>query len=155
MYNGMRVRPTMDTIADSIGNDPYRIKYPNREATLYMNSPQFLSLLQDTNVGLDEQSKRLEQQKMDQSRARLGGNGGAVGAARQRTVSFETASSGEESVDMISPQTLARMNLQTRVRRRMEEAERDEEERREQERRDYEYAQFLRRQQEEERRIAQ
>jgi hypothetical protein len=155
LYNGMRVRPTMDTIADSIGNDPYRIKYPNREATFYMNSPQFLSLLQDTNVGLDEQSKRLEQQKMVHSRARLGGEGGAVGAARVRTGSFETASSGEESVDMTSPQTLARMNLQARVRRRLAEVERDARERREQEERDYEYAQFLRRQQEEERRIAQ
>jgi hypothetical protein len=155
LYNGMRVRPTMDTIADSIGNDPYRIKYPNREATFYMNSPQFLSLLQDTNVGLDEQSKRLEQQKMAQSRARLGGYGGAVGLARERTGSFETATSGEESVDMTSPETLARMNLQARVRRRLAQAEMEERERREQEQRDYEYAQFLRRQQEEERRIAQ
>ena len=28
LYNGMRVRPTMDTIADSIGKDPIPNKIP-------------------------------------------------------------------------------------------------------------------------------
>jgi hypothetical protein len=56
----------------------------------------------------------------------------------------------------VSPETLRRQNLEARARRAREERERlakQEEDRREQERRDYEYAQFLRRQEEEARRI--
>jgi hypothetical protein len=56
---------------------------------------------------------------------------------------------------MMSPETLRRQNLEARARRAREERERlakQEEDRREQERRDYEYAQFLRRQEEEARR---
>ena len=40
LYNGMKVRPTMDTIANDIIKGPYRIRYPNRDATFYLNSPQ-------------------------------------------------------------------------------------------------------------------
>jgi len=32
LYKGMRIRPNMDTIANSIEQDPYRIKYPDRDA---------------------------------------------------------------------------------------------------------------------------
>jgi hypothetical protein len=78
LYKGMRVRPNMDIIANMLEKDPYRIKYPDREATFYLNSPQFLSVLQDTNVGLAEQSKRLEKQKMAEAMARLNNVGGSA-----------------------------------------------------------------------------
>jgi hypothetical protein len=141
----------MDIIANMLEKDPYRIKYPDREATFYLNSPQFLSVLQDTNVGLAEQSKRLEKQKMAEAMARLKNVGGSAD-----TVTYETASEGDGSMGMMSPETLRRQNLEARARRAREERERlakQEEDRREQERRDYEYAQFLRRQEEEARRI--
>ena len=154
IYKGMRVRPSMDMIATSIENDTFKIKYPNRDAAFYLNSPQFLSLLQDTNVGLAEQSKRLEKHKIAEAMARMNGAGGVVSTALD--TSYETASSGSIDVDVMQSPELRRRNLEARVRKAREEREkllREEEAKREQERRDYEYAQFLRQQEEEARRI--
>ena len=33
LYKGMRVRPSMDMIVNYIEKDPYKIKYPNRDAS--------------------------------------------------------------------------------------------------------------------------
>ena len=41
LYKGMRIRPSMDMIANMIETDPFKIKYPNRDASFYFNSPQF------------------------------------------------------------------------------------------------------------------
>ena len=59
LYKGMRIKPSMDMIANTIEKDPFRIKYPDRSATFYLNSPQFLSLIQDNSVGMEQQSKNL------------------------------------------------------------------------------------------------
>lgn len=77
----MRVRPSMDMIANMIEKDPYKIKYPDRDASFYLNSPQFLSLLQDTNVGLLEQSKNLAQRQVVEARVVAEGRGGVVDRA--------------------------------------------------------------------------
>ena len=115
LYNGMRVRPTMDTIANDVIKGPYRIKYPNRDATFYLNSPQFLSLLQDTNVGLAEQSKNLAKEQIREGELRAIGRGGMFDMARARFDSqgsedgdgrFRTASSDMDGLDETSPQTL-------------------------------------------------
>jgi len=154
LYKGLRVRPSMDMIANMIEKDPYKLKYPDRSATFYLNSPQFLSILQDTNVGLAEQSKRLEKHKIAEAMARMNDEGG-VGDSLFNT-SYETASSGGGDIEMISSPELRRRNLEARVRKAREENEkvaRQEAERKEQEKRDYEYAQFLKRQEEEARRI--
>jgi hypothetical protein len=96
LYKGMRVRPTMDMIANSIEHDPYRIKYPDREASFYLNSPQFLSLLQDTNVGLAEQSKRQAKQQLAEAQIMAEGRGGIVDRAT-RGLPFGDSMSGDDS----------------------------------------------------------
>ena len=87
LYKGMKVRATMDTIANDIIKGPYRIRYPNRDAAFYLNSPQFLSLLQDTNVGLAEQSKQLEKQKIREAELNVEGRGGVVDRGRAVSLS--------------------------------------------------------------------
>ena len=59
LYEGMKIRPSMDMIANLIENDPYRMKYPDKNATLYLNSPRFLNLRTDAGVDLDEQNKKI------------------------------------------------------------------------------------------------
>ena len=86
----MRVRPSMDMIANMIDKDPYNIKYPDRDATFYSNSPQFLGILQDTNVGLAEQSKQLTKQKLAQELSISRVRGGVVDLSLDRDVSGET-----------------------------------------------------------------
>ena len=122
LHKGMRVRPSMDMIANMIEKDPYKIKYPDRDATFYLNSPQFLSLLQDTNVGLAEQSKQLTKQKLAQELSLSRGRGGMVDLSLDRDVSgegYETASSG--GLDISGDETLRRLNLEARARRLAEE----------------------------------
>ena len=153
-YKGLRVRPSMDMIANMIEKDPYKLKYPDRSATFYLNSPQFLSILQDTNVGLAEQSKRLEKHKIAEAMARMNDEGG-VGDSLFNS-SYVSATSGRQDIEMDSSPELRRRNLEARLRKAIEENEkaaRQEAERKEQEKRDYEYAQFLKRQEEEARRI--
>jgi hypothetical protein len=134
LYNGMRVRPTMDTIVNDVIKGSYRIKYPNRDATFYLNSPQFLSLLQDTNVGLAEQSKQLEKQKIREAELKTIGKGGVVDtAAMGASLSGSSASSGVGGLQETSPETLRRMNREARVRRLREEMANQEEDRRERE----------------------
>ena len=68
-------------IVNYIEKDPYKIKYPNRDATFYLNSPQFLNLLNDSGLDLDEQSKNLAKQQLMESQATSVGRGGVVDRA--------------------------------------------------------------------------
>ena len=81
LYKGMRVRPTMDMIVNAIEKDPYKIKYPDRDATFYMNSPQFLNLINEGGLGMSEQSKNLAEQQIKEARARAEGRGRIVDMA--------------------------------------------------------------------------
>ena len=163
LYKGMRVRPSMDMIANMIEKDPYKIKYPDRDATFYLNSPQFLSILQDTNVGLAEQSKQLTKRQFFEAQARMSGRGGAVDLSLDRNPTaesgYETASSGGGGVNMAGDETLRRLNLEARARRLAEEQARllEQQERRriEEERRLYEEFEQQRRLEREKRRQAQ
>ena len=102
LYKGMRLRPSMDMIVDMIEKDPYKIKYPNRDATFYLNSPQFLNLLNDSGLDLDEQSKNLAKQQLMQSQARARGRGGAVDVAMDSDVDFEGVESERASFRSVS-----------------------------------------------------
>jgi hypothetical protein len=77
----MRVRPSMDMIVNYIEKDPYKIKYPDRDATFYMNSPQFLNILNEGGLDMTEQSQNLAKQQLRTAQARAGGRGGAVDVA--------------------------------------------------------------------------
>ena len=57
LYKGMSIRPTMDMIVNNIEKNPYKIKYPDRDASFYLNSPQFLNILSEGGLGMSEQSK--------------------------------------------------------------------------------------------------
>ena len=122
LYKGMRVRPSMDTIVNYIEKDPYKIKYPNRDATFYLNSPQFLNLLNDSGLDLDEQSKNLAKQQMMQSQARAGGRGGAVDVAMgSDSDGFQSVGSdGDSAYRRRVQQYLERAREQERLRKERE-----------------------------------
>jgi hypothetical protein len=120
LYKGMRVRPTMDSIANYIEKDPYRIKYPNRDASFYLNSPQFLNLLNDSGLDLQEQSQALAKQQQMQAQARTRNRGGVVDSAlgSSEDSEFQTATS-DGDMHMDGDSTLQRRNLESRVRRQL------------------------------------
>ena len=105
LYKGMRVRPSMEQIVNYIEKDPYKIKYPDRDATFYLNSPQFLNLMNDSGLDLDEQSKNQAKHQLAQAQAVAEGRGGVVDRAintgvdvvdegRQHTAGVSSAEAG-------------------------------------------------------------
>jgi hypothetical protein len=144
LYKGMRVRPSMDMIVNYIEKDPYKIKYPNRDATFYLNSPQFLNLLNDSGLDLEEQSKNLAKQQLMQSQRRASGLGGAVDTAlsgsdvEAGSDGFESVSSGglsayrrrvEQDLERVREQERVRQENEERYRRQQESFERARQER--------------------------
>ena len=144
LYKGMRVRPSMDMIVNYIEKDPYKIKYPNRDATFYLNSPQFLNLLNDSGLDLEEQSKNLAKQQLMQSQRTARGLGGAVDTAMSGSDveagsdGFESVSSGgssayrrrvERDLERAREQERARQENEERYRRQQESFERARQER--------------------------
>jgi hypothetical protein len=71
----------MDMIVNYIEKDPYRIKYPDRDAAFYLNSPQFLNLLNDSGLDLEKQSQNLATSQLIQAQSRVEGRGGAFDTA--------------------------------------------------------------------------
>ena len=65
-YNGMRVRPSMDQIVGLIENDPFKIRYPNRDASFIINSPYMLNMMASSGIDLEEQSMRQKKYMMQQ-----------------------------------------------------------------------------------------
>jgi hypothetical protein len=131
LYKGMRVRPSMDMIVNYIEKDPYKIKYPNRDATFYLNSPQFLNLLNDSGLDLEEQSKNLAKQQLMQSQRTASGLGGAVDTAMigSDSDSVQSVSSdGSSSYRRRVEQELDRVREQQRIRQQNEELYRRQQE---------------------------
>ncbi len=122
LYKGMRVRPSMDMIVNYIEKDPYKIKYPNRDATFYLNSPQFLNLLNDSGLDLDEQSKNQAKHQLMLAQARAGGRGGAVDLATDSEADeyMSASSEGSSSYRRRVTEELNRMREQERIRRENE-----------------------------------
>ena len=80
-YGGMRIRPSFDQIVNVIQNDPYKIKYPNRDASFMINSPYFLNLMGEGSIGLEEQNQGLIKAQLAEARLRAEGRGGLVDGA--------------------------------------------------------------------------
>jgi hypothetical protein len=60
---GLNKRPSYDQIVNYIGSDPVIARYQNRDATIFMNSPQFQDLSNDGSIDLQEQNDNLAKQK--------------------------------------------------------------------------------------------
>ena len=122
LYKGMRIKPSMDMIANTIEKDPFRIKYPDRGATFYLNSPQFLSLIQDNSVGLAEQSKNLAKRQLAQAMAQAEGRGGVFDMAVDDAVS----TTGDDEYEKRAQDEADKMQEQERTRKLREEYEREQ-----------------------------
>lgn len=116
LYKGMSIRPTMDMIVNSIEKDPFKIKYPDRDAAFYLNSPQFLNVLTEGGLGMSEQSKNLAERRLKEAQARAEGRGGAVDMAVDDTISTVGDDDYAERVRVA--------DMQEQERRRQEEAAR-------------------------------
>jgi len=60
---GLHKRPSYEQIVNYIQSDPVIARYPNREATILMNSPQLQNLSNDGSFDLQKQSENLSKQK--------------------------------------------------------------------------------------------
>ena len=67
---GLNKRPSYDQIVNYIGSDPVIARYPNRDATIFMNSPQFQNLSNDGSIDLQEQNDNLAKQKQKEELVR-------------------------------------------------------------------------------------
>jgi hypothetical protein len=60
---GLHKRPSYEQIVNYIQSDPVIARYPNREATILMNSPQLQNLSNEGSIDLQKQSENLSKQK--------------------------------------------------------------------------------------------
>ena len=76
---GLNKRPTYEQIVNYIESDPVVARYPNRQATIFMNSPQFQDLSNEASIDLQEQNDHVAKQKRkeDLIRERVGTGGTA------------------------------------------------------------------------------
>ena len=63
-YNGMRKRDTYDEIVYSLENDKLKIKYPDRRASMMLNSPQVSNIRYGTSLDVDELHDKINKDKM-------------------------------------------------------------------------------------------
>ena len=59
---GLNKRPSYEQIVNYIESDPVIARYPNRDATIFMNSPQFQNLSNEGSIDLQKQSDDLAKQ---------------------------------------------------------------------------------------------
>ena len=67
---GLNKRPSYEQIVNYIESDPVIARYPNRQATIFMNSPQFQNLSNEGSIDLQDQSDNLAKQKMKEAMLR-------------------------------------------------------------------------------------
>ena len=60
---GLNKRPTYEQIINYIGSYPVIARYPNREATIFMNSPHFQTLSNEGSIDSQKQGNDLAKQK--------------------------------------------------------------------------------------------
>jgi len=60
---GLHKRPSYEQVVNYIQSDPVIARYPNREATILMNSPQLQNLSNEGSIDLQKQSENLSKQK--------------------------------------------------------------------------------------------
>ena len=120
LYKGMRVRPSMDMIVNYIEKDPYNIKYPNRDATFYLNSPQFLNILSESGLGMSEQSKNLAERQLKEAQARAEGRGGAADMAVDEDAVSTTGDAENTDRLAVAEQTRRRQEAEENFRRQRE-----------------------------------
>jgi len=67
---GLHKRPSYEQIVNYIQSDPVIARYPNREATILMNSPQLQNLSNEGSIDLQKQSENLSKQKQKEELVR-------------------------------------------------------------------------------------
>jgi len=83
---GLNKRPTYEQIVNYIESDPVIARYPNRQATIFMNSPQFQDLSNEGSIDSQEQNDNLAKQKRKEYLIREGvGTGGTARLFRMAT----------------------------------------------------------------------
>jgi hypothetical protein len=118
-YNGMRVRPSMDQIVGLIENDPYKIRYPNRNASFIINSPYMLNMMGSSGIDLEEQSQRQKKYMMEQLNSKGIVDDTVDDDDFKSVVSDDPMKPGPASpgVGMLSPEELRQQNIYSRARR--------------------------------------
>ena len=119
-YNGMRVRPSMDQIVGLIENDPFKIRYPYRDASFIINSPYMLNMMASSGIYLEEQSMRQKKYMMQQLNSK-----GIVEDTVDDDDDFKSVASDDPmkpgpnspGVGMLSPEQVRRENIFNRARR--------------------------------------